>query len=59
MSKFIFFHGYSPETWDAMVRHGLVGDNDGIRFCQSIRIDESLKFNELAKVGGTLYHIIK
>ena len=59
MSKFIFFHGYSPETWDAMIRHGLVGDNDGIRFCQSIRIDESLKFNELAKVGGTLYHIIK
>lgn len=59
MSKFVFFHGYSPETWDAMVRHGLVGENDGIRFCQSIRIDESMKFNELAKVGGTLYNIIK
>ena len=56
---FVFFHGYTPETWDAMVRQGLVGDNDGIRFQQSIDLPEELKFNALAKKGGKLYSIIK
>lgn len=55
----VFFHGYSPDTWDAMVRSGLVGDNDGIRFQQSIRLDEEMKFNRLARKGGALYNIIK
>lgn len=56
---FVFFHGYSPDTWDAMLRSGLVGDNDGIRFQQSIDLPEELKFNALAKKGGKLYSIIK
>ena len=56
---FTFLHGYSPDTWDAMVRTGLVRKNDGIRYCQSIDIDESLKFNNLAKKGGEFYNIIK
>ena len=55
----IFFHGYSPDTWDAMLRTGLVRDGDGIRFQQSIDIDEGLKFNELAKKGGRLYEILR
>ena len=56
---FVFFHGYSPDTWDAMLRSGLVGDGDGIRFQQSIRLDEEMKFNRLARKGGKLYGIIK
>ena len=56
---FTFLHGYSPDTWDAMVRTGLVRKNDGIRYCQSIDIDESLKFNNLAKKGGAFYNLIK
>lgn len=56
---FVFFHGYSPDTWDAMLRSGLVGENDGIRFQQSLDLPEELKFNALAKKGGKLYSIIK
>jgi hypothetical protein len=42
-----------------MLRTGLVGENDGIRFQQSIDLPEELKFNNLAKKGGKLYNIIK
>ena len=56
---FVFFHGYSPDTWEAMVKAGLIRENAGIRFCQSIEIDEELKFNNLAKKGGKLYELIK
>lgn len=55
----IFFHGYRPDTWDAMVKEGLIRENAGIRFCQSIGIKEELKFNNLAKKGGKLYEILK
>ena len=56
---FVFFHGYSPDTWDKMLRTGLVGDNDGIRFQQSLDLPSELKFNNLAKKGGELYNIVK
>ena len=56
---FVFFHGYSPDTWDNMLRTGLVAEGDGIRFQESIDLPEELKFNNLAKKGGELYSIIK
>ena len=56
---FVFFHGYSPDTWDAMLRTGLIGDHDGIRFQQSLDLPEELKFNRLAAKDGRLYSIIK
>lgn len=56
---FVFFHGYSPDTWDKMLATGLVGDNDGIRFQQSLDLPKELKFNFLARKGGELYNIIK
>lgn len=56
---FVFLHGYSPDTWDAMVNAGLVRKDDGIRFCQSIEIKDELKFNNLARKDGPLYNIIK
>lgn len=56
---FVFFHGYSPDTWDKMLATGLVGDNDGIRFQQSLDLPEELKFNDLAKKDGKLYNIVK
>jgi hypothetical protein len=30
-----------PKLWEAQVQAGLVLENDGIRFCQSILIDEA------------------
>lgn len=56
---FVFFHGYSPDTWDKMLRTGLVSDSDGIRFQESLDLPDELKFNNLAKKGGELYNIIK
>lgn len=56
---FYFFHAYSPDTWDAQVKAGLIRKNAGIRFCQSLEIDENLKFNNLAKADGALYQILK
>ncbi len=56
---FTYLHSYLPQTWAAQVRQGLVRKNDGIRFCQSIDIDEDLKFNNLAAIGGELYNYVK
>ena len=56
---FTYFHCYLPETWDAQVKAGLINEHSGIRFCESIDIDEEKKFNNLAKKGGELYNIVK
>ncbi len=56
---FVFFHGYTQDTWDGMIKNGLVGKNDGIRFCQSIIIDDKNKFNNLAGKGSRLYNIVR
>ena len=56
---FTFFHAYMPKVFEAQINAGLFRENDGIRFCQSIDIKESLKFNNLAKVGGDLYNFVK
>ena len=55
---FRFLHGYLPKYWDAQVKAGLVGENDGIRFCQNIKLRDEMKFNKLAAKGGELYNII-
>ena len=59
MAMFTYFHCYMPQTWAAQVKQGLVRPNDGIRFCQSVDIEENLKFNNLAARGGELYNYIK
>ena len=56
---FKYLHCYMPETWEAQIKAGLVRPGDGIRFSQSIDIDENLKFNNLARVGGALYNYVK
>ena len=55
---FRFIHGYLPEVWEAQVKAGLVGENDGIRFCQNLMLKDEMKFNSLAAVGGELYKIL-
>ena len=55
---FVFLHGYSPDTWEAMEAAGLVRDADGIRFCQSLEIAEELKFNRLARKDGALFRLL-
>ena len=35
---FRFIHGYLPGVWEAQVKAGLVGENDGIRFCQNLML---------------------
>ena len=52
------FHAYHPDVWDAQIKHGLINEGDGIRFCQSIALKDSLKFNNLASVNGKLFNII-
>ncbi|MBE6658381.1 MAG: hypothetical protein E7604_08045 [Ruminococcaceae bacterium] len=56
---FTYLHCYMPQTWEAQLRAGLIRPGDGIRFCQSLDIDEPLKFNNLAAVGGELYSYVK
>ena len=53
-----FFHAYHPEVWDAQLKKGLVNDEDGVRFCQSITIKDYLKFNNLAKRGGDFHKML-
>lgn len=47
-----------PETWDAQVKAGLVRPWDGIRFNESIELEDDHKFNDLAAEGGKLFEII-
>lgn len=56
---FTYLHCYMPQTWAAQINAGLIRPGDGIRFSQSLDIDESLKFNNLAAVGGDLYNYVK
>ncbi len=56
---FTFLHGYLPEVWEAQVKEGIVGENDGIRFCQNIMLKDELKFNNLAAKDSELYNILK
>ncbi len=55
---FTYLHCYMPQTWDAQIRAGIVRPGDGIRFSQSIDIDDELKFNNLAEIGGDLYKYV-
>lgn len=55
---FTYLHCYKPEYWDAMVEHGLVNDNAGVRFMQSITLEEKEKFNNLAAKGTKLYNLL-
>ena len=56
---FTYLHCYMPQTWDAQLRAGFIRPGDGIRFSQSLDIDDALKFNNLAAVGGKLYNYVK
>ena len=56
---FTYLHCYMPETWEAQIKAGLIRPTDGIRFCQSLDIDEPLKFNHLAAVGDALYNYVR
>lgn len=56
---FTYFHCYLPETWEAQIKAGLVNEHAGIRFSESIDIEERLKFNRLAGKNGTLYNIVR
>ena len=56
---FTYLHCYMPETWDAQIKAGLIRPGDGIRFSQSVDIDERLKFNSLARIGGDLYNYVR
>ncbi len=55
---FTFFHGYLPEVWEAQIKRGLVGDNDGVRIIQTSNTSIDRQFNEIAKKGGALYDLI-
>ena len=55
---FRFIHGYWPKVWQAQVNAGLVGEQDGIRFCQSLLLPDAMKFNALAAVGGPLHQLL-
>ncbi len=56
---FHYLHCYMPETWEAQIKAGLINKNSGIRFVETVTLDEDRKFNSLAKKGGELYNILK
>lgn len=55
---FTYFHCYMPETWEAQEKCGLINQNAGIRFSQSIDLEDHMKFNRLAAPGGALFDLI-
>ncbi len=56
---FHYMHCYMPETWDAIVKAGFINDRSGIRFVETVTLDEERKFNRLAEKGGQLYNLLK
>ena len=59
MKKFTYFHYYADDLWEGYEKNGLLRENFGIRFVETIYQPKELKFNELAKVGGELYSYVK
>lgn len=59
MKKFCFYHPYHPETWQAMIDCGLVAEGDGVKFSQSLLLQDGLKFNHLAARDGDLYRYLE
>lgn len=55
---FTFFHSYTPEMWEAQEKRGLLGDNYGVRFLQSIDINPETKFNKFAAKNSELYRLL-
>lgn len=58
-NKFCFYHPYHPATWQAMIDCGLVTEGDGIKFNQSLLLQDEYKFNNLAAKGTPLYNYLK
>lgn len=49
---FRFFHTYHPQTWEATVRAGLVGADDGLRCMQHVFLKDDEKFNAMMAKGS-------
>ena len=58
-SKFCFYHPYHPEVWQAMIDCGLVKEEDGVKFNQSLLLKDKFKFNNLAAKSGELYRYLE
>ena len=54
-----FLHGYAPELWEGYKKHGLLREQDGIRFMQNFLTPDEFRFNKLAAKDGELYNLIK
>ena len=57
--KLTYLHCYADDLWEGYEKNGLLRENFGIRFPQSIHLPEELMFNELAKKDGKLYNYVK
>ena len=56
---FTYIHCYMPQTFDAYVKKGFFGKNDGVKIHQIISLNDSKKFNMMAAKGSVLHSIIK
>ena len=56
---FTYIHCYMPQTFDAYVKKGFLGKNDGVKIHQIISLNDSKKFNMMAAKGSVLHSIIK
>lgn len=54
-----FLHGYAPELWEGYKKHGLLREQDGIRFMQNFLTPDEFRFNKLAAKDSELYNLIK
>ena len=50
--KLTYLHCYADDLWEGYEKNGLLRENFGIRFPQSVHLPEELMFNELAKKNG-------
>lgn len=56
---FTYMHTYMPENWKGQILRGLIDEHAGVRFCENIELAEDHKFNNLAAVGTSFYHMMK
>lgn len=56
---FTYFHSYMPESWEGQVLRGLIDEHAGVRFCESLDLEETHKFNNLAAANGAFYSMMK
>ena len=54
-----FFHVYNDKHYKGLEKNGFLNKDTGFKIQHAFRLPNDIKFNDIAKKGGTLHTLIK